>query len=103
MKIRLDKSKLNDGSAVPAANDPEFQDTVEVPELDQLDESFGQEYSEESFWDKCKDYAASIGRDGLESALVLYYAPKNAYTPIHLVLRYSSKNLHIQASIQNVF
>lgn len=32
-----------------------------------------QDYDESSFWGKCKDYAKSIGEEGLEKALQLYY------------------------------
>ncbi len=30
-------------------------------------------YSESSFWEKCKNYTKDIGMDGLEKALQLYY------------------------------
>lgn len=33
-----------------------------------------EDYKESSLWEKCKNYATSIGREGLEQALKLYYA-----------------------------
>ncbi len=33
-----------------------------------------QEYTESGFWEKCRKYAKSIGRETLEKVLTLYYA-----------------------------
>ena len=40
-----------------------------------------QEFSEQSFWDKLKRYAATAGKDVVEVALKLYYAMKDPDTP----------------------
>lgn len=40
-------------------------------------ENATEEYSEESFWDKCKNYASSIGKTGLEKTFTLYYATEH--------------------------
>jgi len=33
-----------------------------------------EDYNESGFWTKCKNYASSIGQEGLEKALYLYFA-----------------------------
>ncbi|EGG29125.1 hypothetical protein IMCC3088_2205 [Aequoribacter fuscus] len=77
MKLHLDLSSLSSEEEAIAANDPAFSASVEVPSLNELEEEYRDDYSEESFWDKCKNYASSIGREGLESALLLYYAAQS--------------------------
>ena len=39
------------------------------------------EYSEQSFWDKLKNYAITAGREVVEKALTLYYCHRDADTP----------------------
>ena len=40
-----------------------------------------QDYSEDGFWDKLKNYAVQAGKDVIEKALLLYYAAQRAETP----------------------
>lgn len=39
-------------------------------------------YSEGSFWDKVKSFASIAGREVLEKALILFYAPQNPQIPV---------------------
>lgn len=45
--------------------------------LKEAQEKYNEEFSDEGFWDKCKNYAASIGKGGLEKAFTLYYATEH--------------------------
>ena len=45
--------------------------------LEEAQEKYNEEFSDESFWDKCKNYATSIGKGGLEKAFTLYYATEH--------------------------
>jgi len=49
--------------------------------LSQNTDSTPPEYSEESFWDKLKHFAASAGKDVVEKALVLYFALQSNRVP----------------------
>ena len=40
------------------------------------------EYSDESFWDKLKEYAIVAGREVVETALKLFYCMKDEDTPL---------------------
>lgn len=42
---------------------------------------FSDQYSDEGFWDKVKNYAKAAGESVLESALKLYYAASDSDTP----------------------
>jgi len=44
-------------------------------------DEYEKHYSEESFWQKLKDYAATIGRKGAEIALTLYFCMLDPDTP----------------------
>ena len=43
--------------------------------------AFEKDYSDDSFWDKVKNYAKSAGEAALEPALKMYYAATDADTP----------------------
>ncbi len=45
--------------------------------LSEIEGQYSKEFSEDSFWTKCKSYAASIGKTGLEKAFTLYYATEH--------------------------
>ncbi len=49
--------------------------------MDQEQQGFGKDYSEDSFWGKIKKYAKAAGVEVIEKALQLYYALQNANTP----------------------
>ncbi len=38
---------------------------------------YEEKYSEDGFWDKIKQFAKKVGRDGVEKSLQLYYALDN--------------------------
>lgn len=42
---------------------------------------FEDAFTEDSFWDKLKNYAKSAGKEVVEKALLLYYAGKQESTP----------------------
>ena len=46
-----------------------------------VEKNYQEEYSEDSFWDKVKNYAKSAGEIVLENALKLYYCAKDPDTP----------------------
>ncbi len=46
------------------------------------DNQYGNEYSEDNFWDKVKTYAKKAGEAVLEFALKMYYATKDKDTPV---------------------
>lgn len=48
---------------------------------DKLDETVSQEYSDDSFWLKIKQFAKKAGREVVENALCLYYAARKPDTP----------------------
>ncbi|MGS0693161.1 YkvA family protein [Shewanella sp. 0m-4] len=67
-----------------ASKDKPETDTVSEKEelknkvaLEEAQEKNNEDYSEEGFWDKCKNYATSIGKAGLEKAFTLYYATEH--------------------------
>lgn len=43
--------------------------------------AFEKDYSDDSFWDKVKNYAKSAGEAALEPALKMYYAATDVDTP----------------------
>jgi len=43
--------------------------------------SFEKDYSDESFWDKLKNFAKVAGKEVIEKALFLYYALQEPETP----------------------
>ncbi len=43
-------------------------------------EDYGQHYTEETFWQKCKQFAIKIGREALEKSLIMYYCMKDSDT-----------------------
>lgn len=45
--------------------------------IDDVAEEYAEAYDEQGFWSKCKRYARSIGRVGLEKAFTLYYATEH--------------------------
>lgn len=45
------------------------------------DNQFEKEFSEDSFWDKTKNFAKAAGETVLEPALKLYYSAKDSDTP----------------------
>ena len=45
------------------------------------DNKFEQEFTEDGFWDKTKNYAKTAGEAVLEPALKLYYSSKDTDTP----------------------
>lgn len=47
-----------------------------------MNEDFAKHYSEQSFWEKAKAYASSIGRTTLENAATLYYVGIDPNTPV---------------------
>ncbi|WP_051303144.1 YkvA family protein [Psychromonas aquimarina] len=56
-------------------NEIESEDVaLELPEIEQV---HADEYSDESFWNKCTKYAKAIGGKGLEQAFTLYFATEN--------------------------
>ncbi len=44
--------------------------------------SFEKEFSDNSFWDKVKDFAITAGKEVIEKALWLYFAAESKQTPI---------------------
>ena len=52
-------------------------DTLEVPDTSE----HGEHYSESSFWDKIKEFAAKVGGQGIYYALILYYVLIDDDTP----------------------
>ncbi|SBS33731.1 putative N-acetyltransferase YjaB [Marinomonas aquimarina] len=61
---------------------PQQQDNSSLPvltpvDLDDVAEEYAEAYDEQGFWSKCKRYARSIGRVGLEKAFTLYYATEH--------------------------
>ena len=50
---------------------------VEVPDTSE----HGKHYSEKSFWDKVKEFAATVGGQGIYYALILYYVLMDDETP----------------------
>lgn len=44
-------------------------------------EKYAGSYSDNSFWDKVKGYAATAGKTAIEPALKMYYALQDADTP----------------------
>lgn len=44
--------------------------------------AFEKDYSDASFWDKVKNFAKAAGEKALEPALKMYYASKDADTPV---------------------
>jgi uncharacterized membrane protein YkvA (DUF1232 family) len=53
-------------------------------QLDQVPntEKHGQHFSEDSFWDKVKDFASNVGAQGIYYALILYYTLMDDETPM---------------------
>ncbi|WP_456469871.1 YkvA family protein [Caminibacter sp.] len=45
---------------------------------------FEKDYSDDSFWDKVKNFAKKAGCEVLEKALTLYYTAKDEDTPAHV-------------------
>jgi uncharacterized membrane protein YkvA (DUF1232 family) len=45
-------------------------------------DEYEQHYSDESFWDKLKQYAVVVGKKGVEVALTLYFCLRDAETPM---------------------
>ncbi|CUB05110.1 N-acetyltransferase [Marinomonas fungiae] len=45
--------------------------------IEDVAEEYAEVYDEQGFWSKCKRYARSIGRAGLEKAFTLYYATEH--------------------------
>lgn len=43
---------------------------------------YKENYSDDSFWNKIKEYAIKIGKEGVEQSLILYYILKDPNTPI---------------------
>lgn len=43
---------------------------------------FSSNYSDDSFWEKLRRHAASIGKDLAEKALILYYCLQDSDTPL---------------------
>jgi len=48
---------------------------------DKAEQSVNQDYSDESFWLKIKQFAKKAGREVVEKALCLYYAAQRPDTP----------------------
>lgn len=44
--------------------------------------AYEKEFSDDSFWDKVKNFAKSAGKDVIEKALWLYFAAQSPQTPI---------------------
>ena len=55
-------------------------DQSSVPEIPDTSEH-GEHYSEISFWDKIKNFAAKVGGQGIYYALILYYVLVDDETP----------------------
>jgi uncharacterized membrane protein YkvA (DUF1232 family) len=45
-------------------------------------DEYDKHYSDDSFWDKLKRYAAVVGKTGAELALMLYFCLRDAETPM---------------------
>ena len=43
--------------------------------------NFEKDYSEDGFWDKCKKYAVTAGKEAMELALKMYYSARDPDTP----------------------
>lgn len=46
-------------------------------DLEEVAEEYAKTYDEQGFWSKCRRFARSIGRAGLEKAFTLYYATEH--------------------------
>jgi uncharacterized membrane protein YkvA (DUF1232 family) len=49
--------------------------------MDELPKGYGKDFSDDSFWDKVKNFAKSAGKEVVEKALWLYYALHEKTTP----------------------
>jgi len=54
-----------------------------MPNLEET-KKFEKNYSDESFWNKVKNFAKKAGCEVLEKALTLYYTAKDEDTPAHI-------------------
>ncbi len=46
-----------------------------------LDKNYAEDYTDDSYWAKIKDYAKAAGREIVEKTFCLYYAAQDADTP----------------------
>lgn len=80
MKIRLLKKWLPKKADTPIegelveAKDNDDEVLLALPPPEDIEAKYSGEFAEDSFWNKCKRYATSIGRGGLKNAFILYYA-----------------------------
>ncbi|EIO5099427.1 MULTISPECIES: YkvA family protein [Vibrio harveyi group] len=70
---KLKGSKEDQASIVEKKDDLKSSDVS----LEEAQEKYNDEFSDDSFWEKCKSYATSIGKGGLEKAFTLYYATEH--------------------------
>lgn len=42
---------------------------------------YKEQYSDESYWQKTKQFAINIGKEAIEKSLIMYYCMKDADTP----------------------